>query len=272
LQALLVPKAQVALEVQFLTLDGTTTYHYGVSLQSVFQLVNLGHIGNLQQIAPSFGTTATNFFTFGGPGVLLALGITDASLFASYTNSLTTINYDATVIADDATTATLHVGEKYPIPQSLFTGASQVTGSIYNPIGQITMEDLGLVLKMTPRVNGEGEIMLEVDAEYKTLGTLVLNTVPSVNQRKYSGAITLREGQWAVIAGMDEKSTDSEQNGLAGLSSIPGLKHVFSENTKSSEKSDTLVVIKPTITRLPMSPTLSPQYFLGPVRGPRVLL
>jgi general secretion pathway protein D len=273
LQALLVPKAQVSLEVQFLTLDGMKTYHYGVSLQNMFQLVNLGHIGNLQQLTPNFGTVASNFLTFGTPGgVLLAMGITDASLFASYSNSLTTSNYDATVVADDATTVTLHVGEKYPIPTSLFSGASQVAGSIYNPTAQISMEDLGLVLKMTPRVNGEGEIALEVEAEFKTLGSLVFNTVPSVNQRKYTGAVTLREGQWAVIAGMDEKSTDAEQDGVAGLSSIPGLKHVFSEHTKSTELSDTLVVIKPTITRLPMSPQVSPKYFLGPVRGARVLL
>jgi hypothetical protein len=269
LQALLVPKAQVALEVQFLTIDGTKTHHYGVSLQTMFQLVNLGHLGTLRQLVPS---TATNFLSFDGAGMLLALGITDASLFASFSNSLTTSNYDATVIADDATTVSMHVGEKYPIPTSLFSGASQVAGSIYNPTAQISMEDLGLVLKMTPRVNGEGEIALEVEAEYKTLGSIVLNTVPSVNQRKYTGAITLREGQWAVIAGMDQKSTDSEQNGLAGLSSIPGLEHVFTENTKSTGLSDTLVVIKPTITRLPMSPEVSPQYFLGPTRGVRVLL
>jgi hypothetical protein len=36
--------------------------------------------------------------------------------------------------------------------------------------------------------------------------------------------------------------------------------------------SDTLVVIKPTITRLPMSPEVNAQYFLGPVRGTRVIL
>ena len=171
LQALLVPKAQVALEVQFLTLDSTKTYHYGVSLQNMFQLVNLGHIGNLQQLTPNFGTTATNFLTFGTPVGLLAMGIADSTLFANYSNSLATSNYDATVVADNATTVTLHVGEKYPIPTSLYTGASQVAGSIYNPTAQISMEDLGLVLKMTPRVNGEGEIALEVDAEYKTLGS-----------------------------------------------------------------------------------------------------
>jgi general secretion pathway protein D len=272
LEALLIPKAQVSLEVQFLTLDSTKTYQYGISLQNMFQIVVLNHIGNLQQLTPNFGTVASNFLTFSPPGALLAVGITDASLFASYSNSLTKSYYDATVIADDLTQVTMHVGEKYPIPTSLFTGASQTAGSIYNPIGQVQMEDLGLVLKMTPRINGEEEITLEVEAEYKTLGSLVLNTVPSVNQRKYTGVVTLRQGQWAVIAGMDEKSTDLELNGIPGLSSIPGLKHVFSQHTNTTETSDTLVVIKPTITRLPMSPEVSPQYFLGSVRGARVLM
>ena len=272
LQALLIPKAQVALEVQFLTLDTSKTYQYGLSLQNMFQIVSLNHIGNLQQLTPNFGTIASNFLTFSPPGALLAVGITEASLFASYSNSVTKSNYDATVIADDMTTVTLHVGEKYPIPTSLYSGASQAAGSIYNPIGQVQMEDLGLVLKMTPRVNGEEEITLDVEAEYKTLGTLVLNSVPSVNQRKYSGVITLQQGQWAVIAGMDEKSTDSELNGIAGLSEIPGLKHIFGQHTNTTATSDTLVVIKPTITRLPMSPSVSPQYFIGPVRGARVLM
>jgi hypothetical protein len=272
LQCLLIPKAQVALEVQFLTIDGLKTYHYGFSLQAMFQLVNLGHIGSFQQSTPDFGTIASSFFTFATPFVPLALGITDSSLFATYSNSLTTTNYDATLIADNATTATLHVGEKYPIPTTLYTGASQGTASIYNPTAQITMEDLGLVLKMTPHVNGEEEITLEIDAEYKTLGSLVLNTVPSVNQRKYTGVVTLREGQWAVIAGMDEKSTNAQRNGLLGLANIRGLNQVLSENTKSNELSDTLVVIKPTITRLPMAPEISPEYFLGSVRGVRVVL
>jgi general secretion pathway protein D len=272
LEALLIPKAQVALEVQFLTLDGSKTYQYGLSLQNMFQIVSLNHIGNLQQLTPNFGTAASTFLSFSPPGALLAVGITDASLFANYSNSLTKSNYDATVVADDLTQVTMHVGEQYPIPTSLFTGASQTAGSIYNPIGQISMEDLGLVLKMTPRINGEEEITLQLEAEYKTLGTLVLNTVPSVNQRKYTGVVTLREGQWAVIAGMDQKSTDLELNGVAGLSSIPWLKQVFSQHTNTTTTSDTLVVIKPTITRLPMSPEVSPQYFLGPVRGTRVIM
>jgi len=131
---------------------------------------------------------------------------------------------------------------------------------------------LGLVLKMIPHVNGDGDIALDVNAEFKTLSGQTFNTVPAIAQRKFSGSVLLREGEWAVLAGMDESSTNLTRNGIAGIANIPGVNQVLSENTRMRTSSSTLVVIKPTITRLPMSDTVTPQYLLGPVRGERVIL
>ena len=78
--------------------------------------------------------------------------------------------------------------------------------SIYTPVPQIQQEDLGLALKMTPHVNGQGDVALDVDAEYKSLGTITLNSVPSVSQRKFTGNVVLREGEWAILAGLDQES------------------------------------------------------------------
>ena len=126
------------------------------------------------------------------------------------------------------------------------------------------MEDLGLSLKVTPHVNGDGDIRLEVDTQYKTLGVLTLNGVPSVNQRLYKGVVTLQEGQWAVIAGMDEESTSYRHEGVLGLSGGPGLQNLLGKNTKTGEMGQTLIVIKPVITRLPGLAGANPQYFLDP--------
>jgi general secretion pathway protein D len=125
---------------------------------------------------------------------------------------------------------------------------------------------------MIPHINGDGDISLDVNAEFKMLSGQTFNTVPGVAQRKFSGNVVLREGQWAVIAGMDESSTTLTRNGIAGISDIPGVNQALSENQRMKESSSTLVVIKPTITRLPMSDTVTPQYLLGPVRGERVIL
>jgi general secretion pathway protein D len=271
LDALLLPKAQVSLEVQFLTLDSQTNYHYGLALPTSYQLLNFGHIGHFQSILPTL-TSAMNVAMFGGGSTLLGLGIGDATLFATYSKTAARTTYQAVMVASDGQTANLHVGEKYPIPQTLYTGFQQSSASIYNPIGQVTLEDLGLLLKMTPRVNGEGDVSLDVEAEFKTLSGQTFNTVPAIAQRKFTGSVVLREGEWAVITGLDESSTTATRNGIAGISNIPGVNQALSENTRAHETSNTLVVIKPTIIRLPMSNTVTPQYLLGPVRGERVVL
>jgi general secretion pathway protein D len=271
LEALLLPKAQVSIEVQFLTLDSQTNYHYGLALPTSYALLNFGHIGHFQSILPSL-TSAMNIAMFGGGSTLLGLGVADSTLFATYSKNVARTTYQAVMIASDGQTANLHVGEKYPIPQTLYSGFQQSSASIYNPIGQVTLEDLGLILKMTPRVNGEGDISLDVEAEFKTLSGQTFNTVPAIAQRKFTGSVVLREGEWAVITGLDESSTTITRNGIAGISNIRGLNQALSENTRARENSNTLVVIKPTIVRLPMSNTVTPQYLLGPIRGERVVL
>jgi type II secretory pathway component GspD/PulD (secretin) len=75
-----------------------------------------------------------------------------------------------------------------------------------------------------------------------------------------------------VIAGLDQKSITRSRSGLVGLGDIPGLQHLLSSNTHDNSTSQTLILIKPQVTRLPMSAHISPQYLVGPVRGVKVML
>ncbi|MGA8028514.1 MAG: type II and III secretion system protein [Bryobacteraceae bacterium] len=271
LEAVLLPKGQVSIELEFLTVDTDRSYHYGIAMPTTFSLVDFGHVGGFQSVLAAM-TGPAGFLTFGAGATLFGIGTTTPTLFATYSESLSRHLYDATVAVGDGQTANFHIGDKYPIPQTLYTGFQQTGGSIYNPIGQVTFEDLGLILKLIPHVSGDGDISLDVDAEVKSLGTQTYDTVPAIDEREFKGSITLREGQWAVIAGLDAINRSVTRNGLAGLSSIPGLKQLLSENTRDTNTSKTLLVIKPTITRLPMSESISPQYFVGSQHGERVVL
>lgn len=272
LEALLLPKGQVSIGVEFLTLDKERRYHYGLSLPTSFNLVDLGHIGNFQSLL-SIPNSITNAFVFGGGATLFGIGLTNGALFAQYTNSFATKLYNATVVVADGQTADFHVGDKYPIPQSIYTGYQQ-TGlpGIYNPIGQVTLVDLGLKLKISPRIRGDGDISLDIDADYNALGTQTYNTIPAVAERTFKGSVRLRQGEWAILAGLDETTRSVTRDGLMGLFQIPGVNQVLSENTRDTQTSKTLIVIKPTIMRLPMASWISPQYLLGPAGGDRVLL
>jgi len=271
LEALLLPRAQVSFEVQILSIDAERMYHYGLSLPTSFQVADFGRLHGFQTILPTV-STAVKYLAFGGGASLIGVGLSDSTFFATYTNSFTRIVYDATVVVSSGQTANFHVGDQYPIAQSLYTGFNQGAASIYNPVPQISMVDLGIVLKLTPRVSGDGDVGIDVEAEYKALGNQTFNTVPAISQRAFKANVNVREGEWAVLAGLDASSVSATRNGLAGLSQIPGLNQLLSENTRDTQTSNTLIVIKPTVTRLPMSASISPQYLVGPVRGQRVLL
>ena len=271
LEALLLPKAQVSIEVQLMTLDTDRNYHYGIALPTSYQLLNLGHIGGFKSVLAT-AINAASFLTFGGGSSLFGVGVTNATVFAKYSKSVASNLFDATVVAADGQQASLHVGDQYPIPQSLYSGFQQNTASIYNPIGQVSYQDLGLLLKLKPHVNGEGDISLDVEAQDDALGTQTIDTVPEISERIFKGSVTLRAGEWAVVTGLDADTTTTNRTGWPGLSQIRGVNQVLAENTRDHTTSKVLLVIKPTITRLPMSDTISPQYFLGPRGGERVIL
>jgi general secretion pathway protein D len=273
LEALLLPKPQVALGVQLITLDTDVNYHYGLSLPSSFSIINIAtQVGGFQNIIS--GVAGVAYLPFGG-APMLAVGLTSATLFATYTNAFSRTLYDGTVLAGDGQAASFHVGDKYPIPQSIYSGFQQNQGSsaaLYNPIGQVTFEDLGLNLKLTPHITGNGDVSIDMEVEFKSLGTETINTIPVINQRSYKGSVRLEEGQWALVAGIDQSTHTFTRTGWPGLSQIRGLNHIFSENLKDDATSNTLIVIKPQITRLPMSGLVSPEYLIGPAGGARVLL
>jgi type II secretory pathway component GspD/PulD (secretin) len=271
LEALLLPKSQVSIEVELMTFDTDRSYHYGVALPTSYRLVDFGRIGGFQSIL-STAATAGTYLTFGGGSTLFGIGGISATLFATYTKSVASKLFDATVVASDGQEATLHVGDQYPIPQSIYGGFQQSGGSLYNPIGQVSYQDLGLVLKIKPHVSGSGDVSMEVEAQDDALGTETINTIPEVAERIFKGNITLREGEWAVVAGLDANTNTNTRSGVPGLAQIPGVDEVLAENNRDRRSSKLLLVIKPTITRLPMSDTISPQYLVGPRRGERVIL
>jgi general secretion pathway protein D len=273
LESLLLPKAQFAIEIQILTVDSSVAYHYGLQLPTSTNAAYLSKIFDFQRIIPA-SLNGMTFLAFGGGASLFGITLGSSNFFATYSESFSRTLYDATVAVGNGQTANLHIGDKYPIAQSLYSGATQQTNSsaLYNPIGQVSLEDLGIILKITPRLTSSDGVSMDVEASYRALGPLTIESVPEILERGFKGTVSMREGQWAVLGGLDEQTRSVNRSGIAGLADIPGINQLFSENTRNTEKSKTLLVLKPKITRAPMSSYISPQFLLGPVRGERVVM
>jgi hypothetical protein len=244
-------RAEVGIEVQFLEVDRSSLITYGLLLPNSFPIVFVGSGGT----AGAVQTLAR--FLFGHP--MFGLGIADASTFATMNRSLGKNLLDAQVRSLDGATATLHVGDKYPIATAGFLGR---TAGVQIP-PTFNFEDLGLVLKITPHVHGVNEVSLEVNAEFKLLAGQSANGMPIISNRKMESKVRLKEGEWAIVAGLMTTSQARTLSGFAGLSSLPLLGRLFRENQLDNQSTDVVLVLKPVLLNLPPSESINRSVYLG---------
>jgi len=260
LSQLLQYRGQVALEVEFFEVAEQSNLSFGFSLPTSSQLVPLVQRSNL---IPATVNGFKNLLTFGGGTTLFGLGVTSANLFASMTYSKTQSLYETQLRSLDGLPATVHIGDRYPI----ITQTTSFGGTNTNPFStapQIQFEDLGLTVKITPHLHGNDEISLEVESEFKVLTGQTNNNIPVIANRKYTGTVRLKKGEWAVAAGLVTQNESINRSGLAGLSRVPILGAALSTNGKDRSIGQTLLVIRPRIIGAVPADQPARDIFTGP--------
>jgi general secretion pathway protein D len=98
------------------------------------------------------------------------------------------------------------------------------------------------------------------------------NGIPEIDNRKFKSSVRLRDGEWAVVTGLLSRTDATTLAGIAGLSNIPILGRLLSTNTKSDDRTTTLLVIKPRLMNMPPSESTSPTLLTGTETKPISLL
>ena len=203
---------------------------------------------------------STPFATFGGGATLFGLsGGTGTTVTVNLNESDVRSLEHATLRASQNNAAVFKVGERYPIINATFapiynsSAISQVIGnqSYIAPFPSFNFEDLGLNLKATPIIHADRDVTLKLELNIRSLGAQTVNGIPIINNREYSGSITLKNGESSVMAGLISSADSRSISGLPFLARVPGITYAASEHTKNNMEDDLLVVITPHILRLP---------------------
>ena len=143
------------------------------------------------------------------------------------------------------------------------SGYGSTGGTVYSPPPAFNYEDLGLALKVTPHVHGTGEVGLDLEAQIELLTGNYTDGIPEVAERKVQSQVDLRTGECAVVAGL--LSTDEARSiaGIPGLSSIPGFGSLLQTNSKNTDDSQVLIVIRPVLIGLPPDEFETREFWVG---------
>lgn len=257
LTQLLQHRATVELEVEFVEITSSSAISLGLLSPTEFPLVYLGRA--LHSVPQAVGTQFSRLLVFGGGKTLFGIGLADAQLVARLNKTTGRILLKAAVRSIDGSAASLHIGDKYPIQ----TGGLAVGRDPFGAVPSFNFEDLGLTLKITPRVHGLDEMSLDLEAEFKVLAGRSENGIPIIANRRLNSKVRLRNGQWGIVAGLMSATEARNISGIYGLSNVPLLGMLFRRTDRDVNSDEVVLLIKPHILSLPPSETFTPELYVG---------
>jgi general secretion pathway protein D len=143
----------------------------------------------------------------------------------------------------------LQVGDQVPIQ----TRQAQSVNTTDTIINSIEMRDTGVILRVTPRVNANGAVTLDVIQEISNVvnpgASNNPNLTPTISQRKVQSSIAVSSGQTVLLAGLISTRTNQTKSGLPILSELKGIGDLFADNSKITDRTELILFIRPQIIR-----------------------
>ena len=197
--------------------------------------------------------------TFGGGLTFMGLSLDHLAAVLSMNESSVQELDHVQLRASQEKDATFKLGSRYPILNASFapiynsSAISKVLGnqSYTSAFPSVSYEDIGLTLKAKPLVHNNSEVALELEIQFRTLGSTNTNGIPDILNREYKGGILLKEGEPAVVAGMLTQSDQKSLSGLPLFSTMPALGVLTSQTSKQEENDELLILITPHVVRSP---------------------
>jgi len=153
------------------------------------------------------------------------------------------------VMTLDNQPAFIQVGKRVP----RITGSTAQTQGLVNTID---LENVGLIVGVTPRISPDGKVVMEIDAEKSELdpistgipvavsgGTEIRS--PSVSVTTAQTTVSAADGETIVLGGLISKKTSLIHRRVPMLADIPVLGNLFRFDSEICNRTELLIILTP---------------------------
>jgi general secretion pathway protein D len=198
----------------------------------------------------SFSNALTGGVAAAFPGFNYAVNAANMAATLSALNSLTHVNVISTpsLMVLDNKTARLQIGDQVPITTQTATSTVTANTAIVN---SITMQDTGVILSVTPRINESGRVQLEIEQEVSAVVKTTTSGIdsPTIQQRRVKTTVVVNDGEVLALGGMIQEQANRTSKQLPLLGDIPGLGAAFSNRNNDVQKTELVILITPRVVR-----------------------
>ncbi|SEH48220.1 type II secretion system secretin GspD [Magnetospirillum fulvum] len=195
------------------------------------------------------GKTALPVQSFPGFSYLLSQGDGIRTVINAL-DKVTTINVVSSpqLLVLNNQTASLQVGDQVPVATQSSVSTTTANAPVVN---SIEYRDTGVILKVTPRVNDSGLVLLDIAQEVSDVATTTSSTLdsPTIQQRRVSSSVAVQDGQTVALGGLIRDNLSRGSNGIPLLKDIPYLGSLFGATDNSRVRTELLVLLTPRVVR-----------------------
>ena len=154
---------------------------------------------------------------------------------------------EPSVLCTNNKEASIQVGRT----QSILTQAQQSTQGQGNIINNYSREDIGITLKVKPRLSSNNKVALEIEAEIEDIlpGSSAAADRPTTTKRKVTTNAIVNNGETIILGGLMKNSGGKSSTKVPILGDIPILGELFSSRGDVSNKINVVIYLTPYIVR-----------------------
>ncbi len=141
--------------------------------------------------------------------------------------------------------SSIYVGKTEPVISSSAQG-NQTTDLARNTY---TREDIGLTLKIKPRLSSGNKVTLITTTKLEDVANSSVIGLPSTIKREVITTAIVNDGESVIIGGLIHNKDKSEKQGIPGLQDIPWLGDLFTWRNNSQEEINLVIILTPYIVR-----------------------
>lgn len=228
---------QVFLEAAIAEVTLTDNLSYGV--QYFFRP------GSKNQFVLSSGTTSAIAPSFPGFSYVFN-GSSDIKIVLDALSNITHVEVLSSpqLMVLNNQTASLQVGDQVPIVTQQAVSTTTSGAPIVN---SVQYQNTGVILKVTPRANKSGEVMLDITQEVSDVTSTTSSAIdsPTIQQRKITSSVAVQDGETVALGGLITRSRTKGKAGIPLVQEIPLLGALFRDSKDEKAKTELIVLITP---------------------------
>ena len=151
------------------------------------------------------------------------------------------------IIVSDNKEARIQVGDQVPIVTSETFGSTTVA-----PQRTIQYKDIGIILKVKPRINEGGLVSLDIAQEVSSYSIKKITGTDEgiiLSKTEATTNLVVQSGQTIIIGGLIREDVTKTRVGIPILSKIPLLGYFFGNTTDNNDRTELIILLTPRVIK-----------------------